>query len=36
MVKYYRLIKEPFLGLRASKRATEIIGEMAGWELQKQ
>lgn len=36
MVKYYRLIKEPFLGLRASKRVTEIIGEMAGWELQKQ
>lgn len=36
MLKYYRLIKEPFWGLRASKRVTEIIGEMAGWEQQKQ
>jgi lipid-A-disaccharide synthase len=36
MINYYRLIKEPFLGLRASKRVTEIIGEMAGWEQQKQ
>ncbi len=36
MLKYFRLIKEPFWGLRASKRVTEIIGEMAGWEQQKQ
>lgn len=33
MIRYYRSIKEPFLGLRASKRVTEIIGEMTGWGL---
>ncbi len=36
MIKMYRQIKEPFLGLRASKRVTEMITEMAGWEQQKQ
>jgi lipid-A-disaccharide synthase len=33
MINHYRFIKEPFLGLRASKRVCEIIAEMAGWEL---
>ena len=36
MIKMYRQIKEPFLGLMASKRVTEMITEMAGWEQQKQ
>jgi lipid-A-disaccharide synthase len=36
MTKMYRRIKEPFLGLMASKRVTEMITEMAGWEQQKQ
>lgn len=36
MTKMYRRIKEPFLGLRASKRVTEMITEMAGWEQKKQ
>jgi len=31
MLSYYRLIKEPFSGLKASKRVSEIAGEMAGW-----
>ena len=31
MIKSYRLLKEPFSGLRPSKRVTEIVGEMAGW-----
>ena len=31
MLSYYRLIKEPFSGLNASKRVSEIAGEMAGW-----
>ncbi len=32
MLNYYRLIKEPFSGMRASKRVAEIIMEMTGWE----
>jgi lipid A disaccharide synthetase len=31
MVKCFKSIKEPFLGLNASPRVTEIVGEMAGW-----
>ena len=31
MVKYFRALKEPFSGLGASKRVTEMIIEMAGW-----
>lgn len=31
MLSYYRLIKEPFSGKRASKRVAEIIMEMTGW-----
>jgi lipid-A-disaccharide synthase len=30
MINYYRLIKEPFSGKRASKRVAEIVIEMAG------
>ncbi|MEW6163305.1 MAG: lipid-A-disaccharide synthase, partial [Nitrospirota bacterium] len=32
MLRYYQLIKEPFLRIRASERVAEIIVEMAGWE----
>jgi lipid-A-disaccharide synthase len=32
MINHYRIIREPFLGLRASKKVCEIIAEMAGWE----
>jgi lipid-A-disaccharide synthase len=31
MLNYYRLIKEPFSGKRASKRVAEIRMEMTGW-----
>jgi len=31
ILNYYRLIKEPFSGKRASERVAEIIMEMAGW-----
>jgi lipid-A-disaccharide synthase len=31
MVNCLRKLKEPFSGLRASTRVTEIVGEMAGW-----
>jgi lipid-A-disaccharide synthase len=31
MVESLRTIREPFTGLRASKRVAEIVGEMAGW-----
>jgi lipid-A-disaccharide synthase len=31
MVNYFRALKEPFSGLGASKRVTEMIIEMAGW-----
>ena len=31
MVRYFRALKEPFSGLGASKRVTEMIIEMAGW-----
>jgi lipid-A-disaccharide synthase len=32
MVKCFKSIKEPFSGLKASTRVTEIVGEMAGWQ----
>jgi lipid-A-disaccharide synthase len=32
MVKSFKSIKEPFSGLKASTRVTEIVGEMAGWQ----
>jgi lipid-A-disaccharide synthase len=32
MLNYYRLIKEPFSGKRASERVAEIIMEMTGWQ----
>jgi lipid-A-disaccharide synthase len=31
MVESFRLIREPFMELRASERVAEIAGEMAGW-----
>jgi lipid-A-disaccharide synthase len=31
MVESFRLIREPFMELRASERVAEIVGEMAGW-----
>ncbi|MBI5187555.1 MAG: lipid-A-disaccharide synthase [Nitrospirae bacterium] len=31
MLNYYRLIKRPFSGMRASERVAEIIMEMTGW-----
>ncbi|MEW6675087.1 MAG: lipid-A-disaccharide synthase [Nitrospirota bacterium] len=31
MLNYYRLIKKPFSGMRASERVAEIIMEMTGW-----
>jgi len=31
MVNCFKSIKKPYSGLMASKRVTEIIGEMAGW-----
>ena len=31
MVNCFRSLKEPFSGLRASRRVTEIVAGMAGW-----
>lgn len=31
MIKCFRSIKEPFSGLKASKRVAEILSEMTGW-----
>jgi lipid-A-disaccharide synthase len=31
MIKCFRSIKEPFSGLKASKRVAEIVSEMTGW-----
>ncbi len=31
MLNYYRLIKEPFSGKRASERVAKLVIEMAGW-----